>query len=151
MNNNRIEMEKYTDKFSAQVNALFDSGKLSEKLKDEYYIVLENMAKIFKNTGVFLDFMNAVSPNDMEGVIIPEEIIMAIDDVFPAYSKINFSVSANTAAIYIAYNATKSFSTILSERYLAILDEIAEIDADFANTLLCYKAFMSDSAHDGEE
>lgn len=136
------DINDYRAEFRNKVPELFKAGKISEALKDEFILVDSIFQQTDKNIVEFLAFMSAVNPDDMEEADIPEAVMNAIEYHFKSYKSINFSTDAKKGMVYTAFQTTNFYHLQITDRYMEILEEIADTDTDFSNTLMDFKNFI---------
>lgn len=138
------DINDYRAEFRNKIPELCKAGKISEALKDEFFLVDSIFQETEKNIAEFLTFMSAVNPDDVEESDIPEAVENAIKYHFKDYKSINFSVEAKKAMVYTAFQTTKFYHLQITDRRMEILEEIADTDTDFLNTLMNYKNIIGE-------
>lgn len=135
-------IREFRTRFDEGVTRLCMGGKITQKQQEEYSNIFVTLDALIDRVAVFLDFMHDVSPNDMEGVIIPDSIIKAVEKIYPSWNDYNFNADTKAALIYSAYQATATYQQSVADRLFEILDEFANLDEDFGIALLSFKSFM---------
>ena len=138
------DINDYRAEFRNKIPELCKAGKISEALKDEFFLVDSIFQETDKNIAEFLTFMSAVNPDDVEESDIPEAVMNAIEYHFKDYKSINFSVETKKAMVFTAFQTTKFYHLQIKDRYMEILEEIADTDTDFSNTLMDFENFIGE-------
>ena len=138
------DINNYRAEFRNKIPELCKAGRISEALKDEFILVDSILRETDKSIAEFLAFMSAVKPEDLEEADIPEAVKDAIEYHFKDYKSINFSVEAKKAMVYTAFQTTKFYHLQITDRYMELLEEIADTDTDLSNTLMELKSFIDE-------